>query len=176
MEGNILLWIQENLRSAALTPVMEFITHLGDTAFIWIAMAAVFFVFKRTRMTGLQVLAALLGSLLINNLILKNFIARVRPYEVVGGLALLIEKQPDWSFPSGHSASSFAAAPVIFLNHPRTGWPALVLAALIAFSRLYVGVHYPTDVLFGALSGILIGTAVFRLRARAGKGPGRRPD
>ena len=176
MEGNILLWIQENLRSAALTPVMEFITHLGDTAFIWIAMAAVFFVFKRTRMTGLQVLAALLGSLLINNLILKNFIARVRPYEVVGGLALLIEKQPDWSFPSGHSASSFAAATVIFLNHPRTGWPALVLAALIAFSRLYVGVHYPTDVLFGALSGILTRTAVFRLRARAGKGPGRRPD
>lgn len=166
MEGTILLWIQEHLRSAAATPAMEFITHLGDTAFIWIVMAAVFFAFRRTRATGFQVLAALLGSLVINNLILKNLVARVRPYEVVEGLRLLIERQPDWSFPSGHSASSFAAAAVIFLNHRRTGWPAVVLAALIAFSRLYVGVHYPTDVLFGALSGILIGTAVCRVWAR----------
>ncbi len=163
MEGSILLWIQENLRSEAVTPVMEFITHLGDTAFIWIAMAAVFFAFKRTRTTGILVLTALLGSLLINNLILKNLIARVRPYEAVEGLTLLIERQPDWSFPSGHSASSFAAAAVIWLNHRRIGWTALVLAAMIAFSRLYVGVHYPTDVICGAVSGLLIGLAVCRI-------------
>ena len=71
MEGEILLWIQEHVRSAAITPAVEWITHLGDTAFIWILMAAVFFVFPRTRETGLRVIAALLGSLAVNNLILK---------------------------------------------------------------------------------------------------------
>ena len=170
MEGEILLWIQEHVRSAAITPAVEWITHLGDTAFIWIFMAAVFFVFPRTRETGLRVIAALLGSLAVNNLILKNLVARVRPYEVIEGLELLIERQPDWSFPSGHSAASFAAATVIWLSHRRTGWPAVVLAGLIALSRLYVGVHYPTDVMFGALSGIIIGVIVCRVWDRmAGK-------
>ena len=159
MEGEILLWIQEHVRSAAITPAVEWITHLGDTAFIWILMAAVFFVFPRTRETGLRVIAALLGSLAVNNLILKNLVARVRPYEVIEGLELLIERQPDWSFPSGHSAASLAAATVIWLSHRRTGWPAVVLAGLIALSRLYVGVHYPTDVMFGALSGIIIASS-----------------
>ena len=87
----------------------------------------------------------------------------MRPYEVIEGLELLIERQPDWSFPSGHSAASFAAATVIWLSHRRTGWPAVVLAGLIALSRLYVGVHYPTDVMFGALSGIIIGVIVCRV-------------
>ena len=162
MDGQILLWIQEHLRSDMATPVMEFITHLGDTAFIWIGMAAVFFVLRKTRRTGVETATALLFSLLANNVILKNLVARVRPYEVVEGLTLLIEKQPDWSFPSGHAASSFAAATVIWLNHRRCGWLALVLAALIAFSRLYVGVHYPSDVVFGALDGILLGVAACR--------------
>ncbi len=159
MDAEILLWIQEHLRSDMLMPVMQFLTHLGDTAFIWIGMAAVFFLFKKARTTGLQMLAALLGSLVINNMILKNLAARVRPYETVEGLRLLIEKQPDWSFPSGHAASSFAAAAVIWLNYGKNGRAALVLAGLIAFSRLYVGVHYPTDVLFGAADGMLIGWA-----------------
>lgn len=173
MEGDILLWIQEYLRSDILTPVMQFFTHLGDTAFIWIGMAAVFFLFKKTRITGMEILAALLISLIINNMILKNLVARVRPYETVEGLRLLIEKQPDWSFPSGHSSSSFAAAAVIWLNHRKTGRAAVVLAGLIAFSRLYVGVHYLTDVLFGAADGILIGWAAVRgtewLRERHGR-------
>lgn len=157
MDGNILLWIQEHLRGDVLTPVMQFLTHLGDTAFIWIGMAAVFFLYRRTRGTGIQVLGALLLSLVVNNMILKNLVARVRPYEAVEGLIRIIEKQPDWSFPSGHASSSFAAATVIWLNHRKTGWPALVLAGLIAFSRMYVGVHYPTDVLAGAAVGVLMG-------------------
>ena len=140
MDGQILLWIQEHLRSDMATPVMEFITHLGDTAFIWIGMAAVFFVLRKTRRTGVETAAALLFSLLANNMILKNLVARVRPYEVVAGLTLLIEKQPDWSFPSGHAASSFAAATVIWMKHRRCGWLALVVAALIALSRVDVGV------------------------------------
>ena len=94
-------------------------------------------------------------------LFLKNVVARTRPYEVVEGLTRLIEKQSDYSFPSGHTAASFAAAVILFLQLPKKyGIPALILAVLISFSRLYLGVHYATDVLAGAVSGTLIALAV----------------
>ena len=105
----------------------------------------------------LLLLLLLLLFLLVNNMILKPLVDRTRPYEVVQGLTLLIEKQKDASFPSGHTASSFAAAVVMFHMLPkRYGIPALLLAFLIGLSRLYVGVHYPTDVLCGLLSGTVL--------------------
>ncbi|MDD5948279.1 MAG: phosphatase PAP2 family protein [Lachnospiraceae bacterium] len=157
IDGQILLWIQEFVRNGILTPVMTGITHLGDAGRIWILLTLGLLIVPRTRKVGLMCACALLGSLLINNMILKNWVARVRPYEVVEGLKLLIERQHDWSFPSGHTASSFAAAVVMFRNLPKWfGIPALVLAVAISLSRLYVGVHYPTDVLFGLLSGTAI--------------------
>ena len=100
---------------------------------------------------------SLIGTLLINNMLIKNLVARTRPYEVIEGLTYLIPKPREYSFPSGHAASSFAAAWVMFRQLPkRYGVPALLLAILIALSRLYVGVHYPSDVLFGMISGTLI--------------------
>ena len=97
---------------------------------------------------------SLLGSLLVNNMILKNLVARTRPYEAVDGLQRLIEAQRDLSFPSGHTGSSFAAAVIIYLTCPKKiGIPAMILAVLIALSRLYVGVHYPTDVLAAVVTG-----------------------
>ena len=114
-------------------------------------------------------LAALLLSLLINNIILKNLVARTRPYEMVEGLVPLIGRPRDYSFPSGHTGSSFASAWVLFRKLPAGyGISALVLAGLIGISRLYVGVHYPTDVLFGVLGGIVSGSiAMLMLRDRA---------
>ena len=86
---------------------------------------------------------------------------RARPYTVIENLQLLVKEQSDWSFPSGHAGSSFAVATVIFRNmSKKVGVPTLVLAFLIGFSRLYVGVHYMTDVLCGALLGVAIGIAV----------------
>lgn len=164
LDGAILVWIQENLRNEYLTPIMKFITHLGDSGIIWIVLAVLFLVFSRTRKTGVLMIFSLLGSLLINNMILKNLVARVRPYEAVEGLHRMIEAQGDLSFPSGHTGSSFAAAVVIYLMCPKKyGIPAMILAVLIAVSRLYVGVHYPTDVLFGALSGTLIAWLICRI-------------
>ena len=112
---------------------------------------------------------ALLLSLLINNIILKNLVARTRPYEMVEGLVPLIGRPRDYSFPSGHTGSSFASAWVLFRKLPAGyGISALVLAGLIGISRLYVGVHYPTDVLFGVLGGIVSGSiAMLMLRDRA---------
>ena len=125
LDGNILLWIQEHVRNAVLTPVMTFITHLGDAGWIWIALAIVFLLVKKMRRTGVLMTCSLLGSLIVNNLILKNLVARTRPYEAVDGLQRIIEAQRDLSFPSGHTGSSFAAAVVIFLTCPRKiGVPA----------------------------------------------------
>lgn len=156
-DGSILLWIQEFVRCDLLTPFMKAVTHLGDHGQLWILLTVVLLCCKKTRKAGAACAISLLLSLLVNNMILKPLVDRTRPYEVVQGLTLLIGKQKDASFPSGHTASSFAAAVVMFVMLPkRYGIPALLLAFLIGLSRLYVGVHYPTDVLCGLLSGTVL--------------------
>ena len=157
-DDQFLLFLQENVRSDVLTPIMTFITRLGDKGLFWIATAIILCFFKKTRPLGIMAGISLVFSVLINNAILKNLVARPRPYlpETVGGkgLILLIEEQHDWSFPSGHSGASFAAAVVYLVKGPKKlGIPSIILAALIAFSRLYVGVHYPTDVIAGIITG-----------------------
>lgn len=117
---------------------------------------------QKDQTCGLLSLLALLGSLCVTNFLLKNYVARVRPYEVVAGLQCLIAAQPDWSFPSGHASASFASAVVIYKSCPRRiGVPALVLAFAISLSRLYVGVHYPSDVIVGMVIGTLIALILF---------------
>ena len=109
-------------------------------------------------------LVSLALTYLVNNLLLKELIDRTRPYEVFDKVQRLIEKQRDSSFPSGHSASSFAAAMCIYLNgYKRYGIPLLLLALLMALSRLYVGVHYPGDVVTGAIIGSLMAWLVYKL-------------
>lgn len=164
LDAQILLWIQDNLRNDILTPVFKFITHLGDVGWIWIAATIFLLFFVKYRKVGYLSALSLIGSLLINNLLLKNLVARIRPYEVIDGLNLIIEKQSDFSFPSGHSGASFAAGVIFFIYLPKKfGVPALILAFLISFSRLYVGVHYPTDVLAGGLIGAAIAVCIWKV-------------
>ena len=153
-DGQFLIWLQENVRSDVLTPIMKLITHLGDKGLFWILIAVVMLFFKKTRPLGIMAGIALVFSVLINNVLIKPNVGRIRPYEVVDGLKLIIERQDDPSFPSGHSGASFAAAVVFLVKGPKKiGIPAIIMAALIAFSRLYVGVHYPTDVITGIITG-----------------------
>ncbi len=157
IDGNILLWIQENLRSSILNSVMIFITSLGDVGILWILSGIVLMIPKKSRKIGIIVFIALFLSLVINNGVLKHLVDRVRPFNAIEALTTIIKEPTDSSFPSAHTASSFAAACVIFQKMDRRfGIAAIIMAALIGFSRLYLGVHYPTDVLGGALSGILI--------------------
>ncbi|HAX50839.1 phosphatase PAP2 family protein [Muricomes intestini] len=164
LEGNILLFIQEHIRQDWMTPFWIFITSLGNKGWFWLAVSALMLIPRRTRKIGIMALLALSIGFLITNLALKNLVARIRPYETVEGLKLLIARQSDFSFPSGHACASFAAASVYFRKLPQKwGISAVVLAALIAFSRLYVGVHYPTDVLAGAVIGIWAAWAAIHL-------------
>lgn len=170
LDGQILLWIQESLRCPFLNALLIPYTKLGDHGLIWILITLSLLAFKKTRCAGMLSGLSLLGSLLVNNIILKNLIARTRPYEVIDGLSILVERQRDLSFPSGHAGSSFAAAVVLAIclwngtfAPRRRGWSvALILSALLMiFSRLYVGVHYPTDVLAGSVTGTLIAVFVY---------------
>lgn len=157
MEANLLLWVQEHLRTDWLNPIIIAITSLGNAGIFWILLTLALLIPKKTRRVGILCAMALLGSVIINNLILKNVIARIRPYEVIEGLKIIVKAPMDTSFPSGHSAASFAAGVVLLRNLPKkAGIPLFVLAWLIALSRLYVGVHYPTDVAAGIISGTVI--------------------
>lgn len=157
MELRFLDFLQ-TIHTPLLDKILAFITSLGNAGIIWIVLAVVLLIFPKTRKTGIIVAAALLMDLVLCNLILKNLVARVRPYDVNTAIAILIKKPLDFSFPSGHTAASFAAMTALFLAKMKKAWiAALVLAVLIAFSRLYFYVHYPTDVLGGAVVGILSG-------------------
>ena len=154
LDGNILLWIQEHIRQDWLDPVVIFITNLGNAGWFWLVLLAVMLFIPKYRKTGWTGLVGVLIGFLITNVWLKNMVARIRPYEVVEGLQFIGTMPSDPSFPSGHSTCSVAAAVVLFCKLPRKyGVPALILGVLICLSRLYVGVHYPTDVFVGILIG-----------------------
>lgn len=156
LDGNILLFIQEYIRQDWMTPFWKLITSLGNGGRFWIGLSILLLIPKKTRKAGIAALLAMILNLLFTNVVLKNMVARTRPYEVIEGLRILIDPEKSFSFPSGHTASSFAAAYAYYRcsTQKRWGIAALVLAGLIGFSRLYVGVHYPTDVIGGALIGI----------------------
>ncbi len=167
IDGNILLFIQEYIRRDWMDGFWEMITHLGDGGIFWIILALLLLIPRKTRGAGLSALLAMGVGALITNVAIKNIVARVRPYDTISELILLIERQHDYSFPSGHTCASFAAAYALYRTLPRKwGIPCLVLATLIALSRLYVGVHYPSDVLGGLAVGIFAGWAGWKLKEK----------
>lgn len=160
IDSGILLFFQEFIRNRFLTPVLVAVTTLGNVGMIWILISLGLLCFKKTRKIGCMGLLALLFSLCVNNLLLKNLAARQRPFDAIPALTPLVRKPTDYSFPSGHTAAAFAAACVFYRTLPkRFGIPLMVLASVIAVSRIYVGVHYPSDVLVGLISGTALSYA-----------------
>ncbi len=163
-EGGALVWIQEHLRASWLNGPVVFITHLGDTGAIWIALTLLLLILPKTRKVGIVSAASMVINLILTNIALKNIIQRIRPYEIIDSLNILIEAQHDFSFPLGHTACSFAAAWVFWRMAPKKySVPAMILAVLISLSRLYVGVHFPTDILGGLVVGVFSAELAWRL-------------
>lgn len=161
-EAVILLWIQEHLRRESLDPLIRAFTHLGDSGALFIALGLVLMCIPKTRRLGAAVLTALVFGALATNLALKPLVNRTRPWVAIEGLRTLVDSGAgDPSFPSGHTTAAFAFAGTVLRSGAKRGWKGacLALAVLMAISRLYVGVHYPTDV----LAGVVIGLAAGRL-------------
>ena len=154
----ILDWIQATLQCTFLDKIMPLITVLGDGGAFWIACAVLMMLLKKYRKAGISAGLALIFGLLICNMILKPGVARIRPYDFQEQMGiminLLIEKEHSFSFPSGHTIASFEAATAILLRHKKLGTAAMILAILIAFSRMYLYVLYPTDVIVSVFLGI----------------------
>lgn len=159
----VLDWIRQNLSTPLLDDLMVAVTRLGDAGMIWIVLALFLCFFRKTRGCGILMLLGLILSVLIGNGLLKNLIQRDRPCWIRDMTDLLVAVPTDFSFPSGHTMSSFVSATVLLRCDKRIGIPALVLAFLVAFSRLYLFVHFPSDILGGMLLGVMIGSAVWLL-------------
>lgn len=151
-------WIVTHLSSPFFDVFWQAITFLGDAGWFWIALTVLFLCFKKTRSYGIAMAISLLISTLLTNVILKPLINRPRPW-TLREIDIKVDLPSDASFPSGHTTASFSAAFSLFWQNKKAGAPALVLAALIAFSRLYFYLHYPTDVLGGFLIGLLASLA-----------------
>lgn len=157
-DGLLLRWLMETFSHPVLDKIMIFISSLGNKGMIWIAIGVLFFLFgwknQQWRTRGLLVLFSLAANLLVCNAVLKPLVDRTRPYYVLE-YTPLIPPVGDPSFPSGHTSASFAAATAIYCINKKGGIAAYLLAAVMGFSRLYLGVHFPTDVLFGAVVGMV---------------------
>lgn len=157
MELQILDALQ-TIHNPVLDALMCIITRLGDAGIMWILLCIVLLILPKTRKSGVILMAALLMDLVICNGVLKPLVHRIRPFDVKTGIELLVKRPTDYSFPSGHTAASFASVMALYLAGEKKIWiPSLVLAVLIAFSRLYLYVHYPTDVLGGIVAGLAAG-------------------
>ena len=164
-ELSVLEAIQEAIAHPSADALLLAVSRLGDFGFIWIAVSLGFAVFVRTRRAGISMLVSLLFGYLVCNLTMKPLFERLRPCDLVDGMSL-IACPPDFSFPSGHTTSAFAAATALAIFYPRLGIPALLFAALMAFSRLYLFVHFPSDIAAGAIIGSLCAWAACLLVKR----------
>jgi len=151
-EMDFLLSLQ-NIHNAPLDFIMKAFTFLGNAGIVWIAIALVLTIIPKTRKLGLTMAFAMALTFILGNLVLKPLIARGRPCWINDTVEMLIKKPTDYSFPSGHTMNGITASLCIFFYHHKAGIGAIVVACIIAFSRMYLFVHWPTDILCGALVG-----------------------
>lgn len=146
---------------------MSSVTKLGDEGIFWIILTLILLLIPRTRKYGMVMAVALILELVFCNMLLKNLVARTRPYDLNTGIEIIAKKPRDYSFPSGHTAVSFAATFALYFSNAKKWWIiSLILSIMIAISRLYLYMHFPTDVLAGVVMGILCGYMAYYILNR----------
>ena len=163
LDQTIILFIQDNLRFQVLNWVMIVASVLSNGGAIWILTSIIFIIMKKYRRLGFVLIICIGISWAIDSLVIKNFVMRPRPYDELDSVIPLIKKLDSWSFPSGHACASFAGAWVITKALSKKYGAAYVYSAFVAISRVYLGVHYPTDVIVGALVGVFVSMLVYWL-------------
>lgn len=154
LEIHVLDFIRNNLSNPIFDTVMPFISSLCNHGEVWIVLSLVLLIFKQTRRSGVVMAFALIFGLVIGNLTLKPLIHRIRPYDFADAY-IIVDRLSDFSFPSGHTLASFEGAAALMYTKSKLRIPALCLAFVIAFSRLYLYVHYPTDIIASIILGTL---------------------
>ena len=162
MDFDILYFI-DKLHNPVLDKIMIFLTNLGDAGILWIVVAVLLLFFKKTRRCGILMGISLLCGVILGNGFLHHLVARQRPCWIDTSIPLLIPNPSDYSFPSGHTLASFEAAIMVFMHNKKWGIGAILIALGIAFSRMYLFVHFPTDILGGAILGTCISLAVYKI-------------
>lgn len=163
IDFSILEFIREHLSCGFMDVLMKIFTYSGNGGAVWIALTLILLFTRKYRRLGIAMAIGLVTCLVLGNLIMKNLIARDRPFIVRPDILLAISPPSGYSFPSGHTFSSFISATILARHSRRAAAIAIPSALLIAFSRLYFLVHYPTDVLFGAVLGIIAGLVIYKL-------------
>ena len=166
LDEQILLFIQENIRNPILSRIFVPLTIIGNSGVFLVVVGIIMCIIKKTRRIGMVFLASIVIGFIINDIVIKNIVRRIRPFEAISALEILVKAPKSFSFPSGHTASFFAAATSLFYNSRRNAFVSLVIATAMGFSRMYVGVHYPSDVLAGMVVGVTSGAASIYLYKR----------
>ena len=161
LDFSVLYWVQEHLRCGFLDGLCSILSVAFEGGVGWFVICAVLLCFRKTRVVGVVMGISILLAFFVGELCMKNIFCRVRPCNQDLSVALAIKRPTAYSFPSGHTGSSFAAAMAIFLWNKKWGMPALIFASVMGLSRLYLFVHFPTDVLAGAVLGILCALTVW---------------
>jgi undecaprenyl-diphosphatase len=157
MDSAIVLWFAAH-RSAPLDAFAQALTFAGRAGLIFVAAAIVRgFLNKRLAMAAWQVVLAVLLSLLVSETIVKPLVHRPRPFAALPSLDTIGTRPPSDGFPSGHAAACVAAAYVLAATWPQARVAIWSVAAIVAVSRIYVGVHYPSDVVAGVVLGLAVG-------------------
>lgn len=163
-EFYVLNYIQKNLRTDFLDKLMPMISMLGTMGALWVTMAVVSLCIKKHRDLGISLIYGIITDLVLCNGILKLIVGRIRPYDLNKTITLFVKPEIDTSFPSGHTFFAFTAATICFLYNKKLGIAAYLVAFMIAVSRLYLYVHFPTDVMMGAVFGTISGIIAWKLK------------
>lgn len=166
MEAEILKYISSIVSNPFFDAFFAFVSMLGNKGALWIILTIGMLFFKKTRKAGICCALSLIICLVAGNIILKPMFGRVRPYNFDTQIRIIIPPLLDGSFPSGHTMSAFAFATALRRYFKNAGLFALIVSVFMGLSRIYLCVHYPSDVIAGALLGIGFGIMSYKICER----------